>query len=285
MKSDLLQLLAAARATGLYVMNTIAPPRAKNLPKLMQLALANADKPGTVRAEQEDDVAHVYVYGVIGGWFGDVNAQAFATALAGLDAKTVHLHVNSPGGDVFEARAMMAAIRNHGATFIAHVDGLAASAASFLLMACHEIEIVQGGFVMIHNAWTVAMGNKAELRQTADLLEKVDGTIQDDYWKRTKKDKAQLQQWMDAETWFTAEEAKEHGFVDRIIELVPEKDGDTTEARAWNLAAYEKAPAAAAQRVSPAKAAAPAAQDDAPRIAAQRARLERRLGLLERTGA
>lgn len=285
MKPNLLELLSAARAAGIRVMNAIASGAgAPNLPRLLQLVRGNADKKREIRLEQADDVAHVYVYGVIGGWFGDVTAQAFATLLSTIKASTVHLHINSPGGDVFEARAMMSAIANHPATFIAHIDGLAASAATMLVMACDESEISQGGFFMIHNAWTIAIGNKTDLRTTADLLEKVDNTIVDDYRKKTKKNEAQIREWMDAETWFSAEEAKANGFVDRIVEVVPaeEAEAEETEAqdRAWDLSAYEHAPAAL--KVSPAKAAtAPSAEA----VAAHRAVLERRLHLVERCAA
>jgi ATP-dependent Clp protease, protease subunit len=278
------KLLSLARAAGVMVLN-VAAPAASGVPRLLQLVRNNAERTRDIRAEEADDVAHVYVYGVIGGWFGDVTAQAFATVLSSIKASTVHLHINSPGGDVFEARAMMSAIANHPATFVAHVDGLAASAATMLVMACDESEISQGGFFMIHNAWTVAIGNKTDLRTTADLLEKVDDTIVDDYRRKTKKSEAQIREWMDQETWFSAEEAQANGFVDRVVEVVPE--GEDAEAEpaepenraAWDLSAYEHAPAAAL-KVSPEKASAPAAA-----IAAHRASLARRLRLLERTAA
>lgn len=278
MKQNLLDLLSTARAAGIFVMASIVPPK-NRLPGIAQLIRDNASRPGQVRAEESGDEAHVYVYGVIGAYWGDVSAQAFATTLAGIKAATVHLHINSPGGDVFEARAMMSAIANHPATFIAHVDGLAASAGSDLIMACDEIEISQGGFVMIHNAWTIAIGNKDDMRTTADVLEKVDEAIVDDYRKRTKQSAEQIREWMGQETWFTAEEAKEHGFVDRIAEVVPaeESEPETTEGH-WNLAAYEHAPAAL--KVSRAKGEKPASDP-----AAVRASLARRLRLLERTAA
>jgi ATP-dependent Clp protease protease subunit len=277
MKPNPLSLLAGARAAGVFVMASIAPKA--GLPNLLQLVRDNADRTGTLRAEASGDEAHVYVYGVIGGYWGDVSATAFAATLVGIKATTVHLHINSPGGDVFEARAMMSAIANHSATFIAHVDGLAASAASDLIMACDEIEISQGGFVMIHNAWTLAMGNKDDMRTTADLLEKVDEAIVDDYRKKTKKSAEQIREWMDQETWFTAEEARENGFVDRIVEVVPAEESEEAVAEdRWNLSAYEKAPAALKQvsRAKPKPATDPAAY---------RAGLERRLRLLERTAA
>lgn len=253
--------------------------------KIQQLLRDNAGRQkrpvNIVRNEAE---ASLYIYDVIDGYWG-VSAAAVIDAIAAAgDATTLNVYINSPGGDVFEARAMMSAIANHPATFIAHIDGLAASAATMLVMACDESEISQGGFFMIHNAWTIAIGNKTDLRTTADLLEKVDNTIVDDYRKKTKKDEAQIREWMDAETWFSAEEAKANGFVDRIVEVVPTEgaEAEETEAqdRAWDLSAYEHAPAAL--KVSPAKAAtAPSAEA----VAAHRAVLERRLHLVERCAA
>lgn len=275
-------LRSLALAAGLLILATARTP--PGMPRLLQLVRANAEKRSGVHAEGGDqEEVHVYVYGVIGGWFGDVTAQAFATLLSTIKAGTVHLHINSPGGDVFEARAMMSAIANHSAKFIAHIDGLAASAATMLVMACDESEISQGGFFMVHNAWTVAIGNKTDLRTTADLLEKVDDTIVEDYRRKTKKTDAQIREWMDAETWFSAEEARANGFVDRVVAVVPADDADEGEStpenrKAWDLTAYEHAPAAL--KVSPAKA--PPSPDA---IAAHRTGLERRLRLLERTAA
>lgn len=270
--------LATARAAGVIVMAAALEPR-NRLPGIAQLIRDNATRPGTVRADVSGDEAHVYVYGVIGGFWGDISAQVLATQLAAIKSSVVHLHVNSPGGDVFEARAMMAAIANHSAKFIGHVDGLAASAASDLIMACDEIEMTQGGFLMIHNAWTIAIGNKHDMRATAELLDKVDEAIVDDYKKRTKKDEKQIREWMDQETWFNADEAKTNGFVDRIVEVVPEEEADEEGAaeNRWNLEAYEHAPAALK-----AAAATSARTVDA---SAHRANVERRLHLLERTAA
>jgi ATP-dependent Clp protease protease subunit len=197
----------------------------------------------SVKNEAEGE-AHVYLYDVIGeDWFGGITAKDFAAQVLALDAQTIHLHINSPGGDVFEGRAMVAALKACKAKTIAHIDGLAASAASWLALACDEVEITKGAFVMIHNSWSFAYGNAEDFRTQADLLEKIDGTILDDYEAATGKDRDTLKAWMDAETWFTADEAVEHGFADR---LAPEKA--TEPDNAWNLAAYKHAPKALTER-------------------------------------
>lgn len=247
-----------------------------SFPKLMQLASDNSAKRAALRVEASaKDEATIYVYGLIGGWWGDIDAQTLADQLKGIDAKTIHLRVNSPGGDVFEARAMMTALRQHSAKVVGHVDGLAASAATFLLMAADEIEMSQGGFFMIHNAWTIAMGNKADFRTTADLLDKIDNTIINDYASRASADRDQIVAWMDDETWFSADEARDHGFVDRVAEVAGKGDTSASaQASAWNLSAYANAPKSLTEPL-------PTTDDTDRDIAAHRADLERRFALLE----
>ena len=92
-----------------------------------------------------------YIYGDIGGWSG-IDGSEWVQEFNAIDADEIHLRVDSGGGDIFIARSMKTAIMQHKAKVIGHVDGIAASAASFLLMGCDEIEITDGGFLMIHNA-------------------------------------------------------------------------------------------------------------------------------------
>lgn len=207
--------------------------------KLLQLLQANArsDQAPAIRADASGDVGHVYVYDVIDSNWG-ASATALVDALAGMKGKPIALHINSPGGDVFEARAMVSAIRAHGAPVTTYIDGLAASAATYLALAGDEVHITDGGMFMVHNSWTLAWGNKTELRSTAELLDKIDGTIASDYMRKTKASAEQVTQWMDAETWFTAQEAMDAGFVDSI-------DGGADAPSAmnrWNLSAYANAP-------------------------------------------
>jgi ATP-dependent Clp protease, protease subunit len=170
------------------------------------------------------DEATIYLYDIIGeDWFGGVSASAFAQDLAGITAGTIHLRINSPGGDVFEARAMQTALAQHPSKVIAHIDGLAASAATYVMLGADEIEAVDGALFMIHDAWTIAMGNKADFRKTADTLEKIDEGIAADYVAKTGNDIEQVRAWMAAETEFTAQEALDNGFIDRIYE----KEDDT----------------------------------------------------------
>ena len=202
--------------------------------KLLQLLTNNAraDRAPGIRAE----AGKVYVYDVIDRDWG-ASAKALIEALAPMAGQPVALHINSPGGDVFEARAMVAAIRAHGAPVSTYIDGLAASAATYLALAGDTVHITDGGLFMIHNSWTFSYGNKAELRSTADLLDKIDGTIAADYIRKTSASAEQVAAWMDAETWFTASEAKAAGFVDQI-----DGAGDADKSARWNLSAYANAP-------------------------------------------
>lgn len=211
--------------------------------RLMQMLRANASterKPlNLVRAEGSSDVT-LYVYDVIDSYWG-VNAQDMGKAIAGLkDSDTLHLRINSPGGDVFEARAIAAAIRGFAGRTVAHIDALAASAATTVALACEEVEMSSDAFFMIHNAWTMAVGNKEDLLETASLLEKIDAGISADYAKRTDKTADEINAWMAAETWFTAQEAVDNGFADR---MAPEKAKNAT-AKSWNLDVFNHAPKA-----------------------------------------
>lgn len=195
-----------------------------------------------VVSNKTDGQAEVYLYDSIvdseleAEFWGGVSPKSFIQALNDIDAEVIHLRVNSPGGSVFAARAMEQALREHKAKVIAHVDGVAASAASFLVMAADEIVMAPGAMMMIHKAWTIAMGNANDLMDTADLLDKIDGTLAATYAARTGQDESKIADMMEAETWFTAQEAVEAGFADVVAENVKAKNQ-------WNLSAYEKAPA------------------------------------------
>ncbi|NTX44217.1 Clp protease ClpP [Burkholderia cepacia] len=246
-----------------------------------------------MNASDDGTVATVYLYDVIvtDDWWGGVSAQAFVQALAGITADTIHLRINSPGGDVFAARAMETAIRGHSARVIAHVDGVAASAASFVMLAADEVEITDGAFVMIHNAWTFAMGNADDLRESAKLLDAVDASLVRTYAKETGQSEDDISAWMAAETWMSSDEAVQRGFADRLAGAVAD-----AQASAWNLSAYDRAPNAAHAQTPPRGPAAfappeplpeqppePTPVPQAPAAAADMEALRRRLELAQRS--
>jgi len=183
----------------------------------------------------------IYIYDAIVAddetayWWGGVSAETLVPAIRDIKGGTIHLRINSPGGDVFAAQTICQAIRDTGAKVVAHVDGYAASAATVIATAADEVEISDGGFFMIHNAWTWAMGNANDLTATATLLSKIDGTLAAQYAKKSNMAVDDVRAAMDAETWYTAEEAVAAGLVDRIAA------GKKAEA-SWNMSAYAKAP-------------------------------------------
>jgi ATP-dependent Clp protease protease subunit len=253
--------------------------------KLLQLLRDNPahdeGRQSAIRAEAGDDGVDIYVYDVIDPYWG-ASAAGLIAALVTAAGQPVCLHINSPGGDVFEARAMAAAIAGYGGKVEAQIDGLCASAATYVALAASSVSMVDGALLMIHNSWTIAYGDKTDLRGTADLLEKIDGTIVADYAKKTKATADQVQTWMDAETWFTAQEALDAGFIDEIEPNTQQGDAeeDATEpadplmAR-WDLSAYAKAPKVAPRRAPPAPR-----EDVAARAAAQLLANRNRLRLI-----
>ena len=239
---------------------------------LLNLAADNRGKSTGLRAEATSaDTTTVYVYDVIDSWWG-IGAADFAKELAAITTPNVVLRINSPGGDVFEGRAMMAAIAEHPAKFIARIDGLCASAATALTLCCDSVEIVDGGFYMIHQAWTFAMGNADEMRATAALLDKVDTVLVNGYVEKTGKPEAEVRALMRAETWFDADEAVTAGFCDARIEIPTGGKEKTAEARAFNLSAFANAPKALTEKPEEPEL------DEAARL-----RMLARLGLYERT--
>lgn len=210
---------------------------------LQRLMLCNRHR-GALRAEMQPntDEATIYLYDMIvsdevtAEWFGGVAPQSFIKTLAGITAPVIHLRINSPGGDVFAGRVIEQAIKETDAKVIAHVDGFAASAASYVALAADEVVISEGGFFMIHKAWTMAYGNSNEMLSAAGLLEKIDSSLVKTYVNATGQSAAQIEDWMFNETWFTADEAVGAGFADRIA------DAKVKNFTKWDLSAYAHAP-------------------------------------------
>lgn len=244
--------------------------------KIRQLLASNRGRGRFAIEAGGTDEATIYLYDMIvdseadAEWYGGVSAEAFVKQLAQLEASTIHLRVNSPGGSVFGGRAMENALRQHKANVIAHVDGLAASAASFVIMGADKIEMAQGAFLMIHKAWNIVWGNADDMRQQADLLDQIDGSLAQTYATRTGISVDKITSMMAEETWIEAASAVEQGFADSVAESTRKSDGATN---AWDLAAFNHPPAQkAAQPASPPQE--PAAKP-ADRAALHRAALRR----------
>lgn len=173
-----------------------------------------------VRAADGSTDNTISIYDVIGEdpWSGGgVTAKRIAAALRSIGGRDVVVNVNSPGGDLFEGIAIYNLLREHPHQVTVKVVSLAASAASIIAMAGDRIEVAKSGFVMIHNAWVLAIGNRHDLREVADTLEPFDASIRGIYEARTGIADADLAQMMDKETWLTGSQAVDQGFADALL--------------------------------------------------------------------
>ena len=159
--------------------------------------------------------ADVYVFGTIGGWLG-MTADDFVRDVASLDVDQIVLHLNSPGGDAFEGVAIANVLRAHRARVVVRVDGMAASAASIIAMAGDEVVMGLGSQMMVHDAWGFAYGNAAEIGRYVRRLDSTSDSIASTYAARAGGSTADWRAIMQAESWYTAEEAVEAGLADRV---------------------------------------------------------------------
>ena len=206
--------------------------------QLLKLLSLNKSKGLGLRAETSATEATLYLYDVIvaDDYWGGITAIEFIKSLLAIDAPEIHLRINSPGGDVFAALTMAQAMREHPSKIIAHVDGHAASAATFLVMAADESIINPSGMFMIHNAWTWGAGNANDFLKLADLLQKTDASIAAMYINKTGKSADEIRAAMDAETYYFGQEAVDFGLVDKVAEEIIKNTID------WDLSAYAHAP-------------------------------------------
>lgn len=243
--------------------------------QLRRLLAANARK-GEFRAEGDT----IFIYDIIvasdadAEWLGGVSAEAVVRQMRAMSGP-INVRINSPGGDVFAARAIQAAMEAHGAEITAYVDGYAASAASVIAAAADRCVMAQGAFLMIHRAWTITLGNAEELRAEAAVLEKIDTSIAETYAARSGQSVEHFSELMAAETWFTAQEAVDAGLASEIAEKVPKA------AARWDLSAYASPPKVdLGETVSPEPPATEPKTDPAPQASAEDIAHRRRVAAL-----
>ena len=171
---------------------------------------AKADKPKS---------ADISIHDEIGLW--GISASAFMRDLRGMgELDEINLSIHSPGGDVLDGWAIYNSLKSNKARVTARVEGLAASMASVILMAADTVEIPENAYIMIHNPWGFAMGDAEEMRDTADLLDKLGNGLVNAYASRTGNDEDEIREMMSAETWMDGKEAVERGFADKLIGAV-----------------------------------------------------------------
>lgn len=212
--------------------------------------------------QTDTDPAVLSIFDDIGA-FG-VSAKSFLNDLASAQGDSVRVEINSPGGDVFAGLAIYNGLRNSGKKVNVRVLGLAASAASLVAMAGDTIEMPENSFMMVHNPWGFAMGGASDMRDTADMLDKLGVSLASTYAKRTGKSAEEITALLDAETWMSAAEAVDAGFATAVISEVPVKAAFDLDRLPANVrAAYASAKAATpAPAPAPEPAPAPAPEDD-----------------------
>ena len=159
------------------------------------------------------------LYGDIGDSFWeDISAKRLVQELETLDVENITLNISSNGGGTTAAIAIANALKRHKARVIANIDGIAASAATIITSACDIVRMPKNALFMIHNPWTIAMGEEKDFEKMAETLSKVKNSIIETYIDKTGMNKEKLSELMDKESWFNANEAKEYGFVDEITD-------------------------------------------------------------------
>lgn len=172
------------------------------------------------RTDGETANAELYVYGdvVSEKWFeSDVSSADFVATLGGVDADAIDVFINSGGGSVFDGSAIYTALKRHSAAVTVYVDGIAASIASVIAMAGDNIVMAENATMMIHDPWSMVVGNATEMRKQADTLDIVKDSMKAAY-KRSNLSEQAIHDAMAEETWYTAEQAVEAGLADIVVE-------------------------------------------------------------------
>lgn len=206
-------------------------PFAREKPDLPAAAMERWN--GGIRAAREGENS-ISIFDVIGAdfWGDGVTASRIAGALRSMNGGAVTVNINSPGGDMFEGLAIYNLLREYEGKVTVKVLGLAASAASIIAMAGDEVQIGRGAFLMIHNCWVYAMGNRHDLAQIAADMAPFDKAMSDIYQARSGLDSAAIDKMMDGETYIGGSEAVEKGFADSLLSADEIADDDESPAAA-----------------------------------------------------
>nr|WP_319493468.1 head maturation protease, ClpP-related [uncultured Desulfobacter sp.] len=199
----------------------------------------------TAQGQGKTTQADIYIFDEIGG--SGISARQFISELKNIDTVKINLHINSPGGNVFDGIAIQSALKQHSANVTVFIDGLAASIASIIALAGDEITIADNAYVMIHNPTSIVYGEAKDMAQEAELLEKVADGMAGDYSRKMDISVDAARELMDAETWYLGREAVDAGFADATFE-------GTRAAASFNIKRFAmRAPGEVLQRFSRAK--------------------------------
>lgn len=201
--------------------NTRSPDARFSDRTLKNYASGSVSPTFAVAAAEGDAPTEILLYDEIGYW--GVTDKDFALALAQAGNGPIKLRINSPGGDVFHGYAIYNMLVAHPADVEVVIDGLAASAASFIAMAGTTISMAETSMLMIHNAWGIVVGDRNDMLETAAVMEKIDGQLAAIYAAKCGKPATDISTMMDTETWLTSTEAKDAGMCDAVLAL-PKKE-------------------------------------------------------------
>ena len=168
----------------------------------------------------KSDKSEIFIYERIGEDYFDgsgITAKAFQKDLAMIKSPQIDLHINSPGGEVFDGISIYNLIKQHPANVTTYIDGIAASIASVIALAGDRVVMAENALFMIHKASGMVFGNSDDMRDFAEKLDIVNGSIAVTYTTKTKKDTAEINDMMRVETWMSAEGALDAGFIDEIF--------------------------------------------------------------------
>lgn len=185
-----------------------------------------------------DTEAEIFIYGPI-GFFG-VEAESLVKEIAALEVDRITVRINSPGGEVFDGIAIYNALRSHSAEIYVRIEALAASMATIIALAGDSVEMEDNAYFMIHKPFAFCIGNETDMEKMRDILSKLGGTMADIYSAKSDLSRDEVLAKMSAESWYTAAEALDAGFIDAVVE----RDGDESKAAsAYDLSVFSKAPA------------------------------------------
>ena len=171
------------------------------------------------KAENSPDIEELFIYGEIGDWWDSLDASSLADKLKAHTGTELNVRINSGGGEVFTAQAFHSLLRSSGKKINVFIDGLAASAATIIACAGDVVTMPAGAMYMVHSAMSATYGNAAEMRTMADTLDKVTDGIKATYKQRTNLDDEKINDLMSKDSWLTAQEAKDLGFIDNILDV------------------------------------------------------------------
>ncbi|AIU67002.1 head maturation protease, ClpP-related [Vibrio coralliilyticus] len=201
----------------------------------------------TLKNEASDKPAQLYIHGEIGGW--DIYSIDLVKALQQIGDKDLMMRVQSYGGSVYEGLAMFNAIKAHKGKTIGVVDGLAASIATYMLMACDEIHMPENSTFMIHNPSIGAWGEEDEIESALTQVKNAKATVSSAYVERSGKPLEDVLSAMAQETWFTAQEALDWGLIDKVIDPV-DLTNCFNERDATEIAKFKNAPESLLNRIT-----------------------------------